>query len=71
MKLAYMQSICRGSACENYREVLVTCGQSEKGLAGDEWNLGELTRLSTEDFWTRAKTYTMGYDGHDYIAMEK
>ena len=49
----------------------MTCRKSGKELAGDEWTLGELTRLSAEDFWTWEKTDTMGYDGHDYLARYK
>ena len=35
-RLAYTQSILRGAALKKYREVLVTCRQSAKDLAGDE-----------------------------------
>ena len=42
-----------------------------KELAGDEWNLGDLTGISTEDFWTWAKTDTRGYDGNDYLDQDK
>ena len=50
---------------------MVTCKQSAKELAGDEWTLGDLSGLSTEEFWTWAKTDTIGYDGHPYLAMDK
>ena len=50
---------------------MVTCRQSEKELTGDEWNLGDLTGLSAEDFWTWSNTDTMGYNGHDYLAQDK
>ena len=49
----------------------MTCRQSEKELAGDEWTLGKLTGLSEEDFWTWAKTDTTGYGGHYYLARDK
>ena len=45
----------------------MTCRQLEKDIAGDEWNLGELTGISTEDFWTWLDTDTTGYDGHYYL----
>ena len=47
------------------------CKQSEKDIAGDEWNLGKLIRLSEEEFWTWGKTDTTGYDRHDYLALGK
>ena len=64
-RLDYTQRILRGAALKKYQEVLVTCRQSEKELAGDEWTLGGLTGLSAEDFWNLEKTDTMVYDGHD------
>ena len=70
-RIAYTQHILRGSVLKKYREVLVTCRQSAKELAGDEWTFGKLTGLSTEDFWTWAKTYITGYDRHDYLARDK
>ena len=30
-----------------------------------------MTGLSAEEFWTWEKTYTTGYDGHDYLARDK
>ena len=64
-RLSYTQHILGGAALKKYREVLVTCRQLEKELAGDEWTLGDLAGLLVEDFWTWAKTDTTGYDGHD------
>ena len=49
----------------------MTCRHLAKELAGDEWTLGKLTRLSAEDFWTWEKTYITGYDGDDYLAWDK
>ena len=69
--LAYTQRILRGAAIKLYQEVLVTCKHTAKELAGDEWNLGHLTGLSSEYFWTWANTDTTGYDGHDYLAQDK
>ena len=40
-------------------------------MAGDEWNLGKLAGLSKGYFWAWAKTDTMGYDGHVYLAMDE
>ena len=48
----------------------MTCKQSSKEIAGYEWTLGEMTGISTEDFWTWAKTDTPGYDGNDYLALD-
>ena len=50
---------------------MVTCKQLEKELVGDEWTLGDLIGVSTEEFWTWAKTDTIGYDGHPYLAIDK
>ena len=70
-RVAYTQRILKGSALKKYREFLVACRQSAKELAGYEWKLGELAGLSTEYLWTWTKTYTTGYDGHAYLAMDK
>ena len=70
-RLAYKKGILRGAALKKYREVLVTCRQSAKELAGDEWTLVNLTGLSAEDFWTWEKTDTTGYDGNDHLAQDK
>ena len=48
----------------------MTCKQSAKELVGDEWTLGDPSRVSTEDFWTWVKTDTIGYDGHPYLAID-
>ena len=69
--LAYTQRIHRRAVIKKQKEVLVTCRQQAKELAGDEWTLGKLTGLSLEDFWTWAKKDTTGYDGHDYISQDK
>ena len=50
---------------------MVTCRQLAKELAGDEWTLGKLDRISAEEFWNWAKTDTTGYDGHDYLDLDK
>ena len=49
----------------------MTCRQLAKELAGDEWTLGKLNGLSAEEFWTWEKMDTTGYDGHDYLALDK
>ena len=38
---------------------------------GDEWTLGDLSRVSTDDFWTWAKSDTIRYDRHAYLAIDK
>ena len=43
----------------------------EKELAEDEWDIGKLAGLSTEDFWTWANTDTKGYDRHPFLARDK
>ena len=70
-RLAYMQRILRGPSIKKYREILVTCKQSAKELAGDEWTLGDLGGVSIEDFWTGEKSDTIGYDGHAYLGINK
>ena len=47
----------------------MTCKQWAKEFVGDEWTLGNMNGLSTEEFWTWAKKDTTGYDGHSYLAM--
>ena len=66
-----MQSILRGSGLKKYQEVLVTCKQSAKDLAGDKWTLVNLSGVSTEDFRIWTKTDTIGYDGNPYLAIDK
>ena len=51
-RLACTHHILRGSELKKHLEVLVTCKQTAKELAGDEWTLGDMRRLPTEDFWT-------------------
>ena len=46
--LAYTQRILGGAALKKHQEVLVTFRQSVKELAGDDWTLGEMTRLAAE-----------------------
>ena len=33
--------------------------------------MGDMSGLSTEDFWNWANTDTTGYDGHPYLANDK
>ena len=47
------------------------CKQSTKELAGDEWTLGDMSGVSTEDFWTLANTDNIGYYGHPYLDIDK
>ena len=70
-RLAYRQRILRVSALKKYQEVLVTCKKLTKELAGDKWTLGDLSGVSTEDFWNWAKTDTIGYDEHPYLTIDK
>ena len=42
-----------------------------KELTGYEWNLGKLTELSSEYFWTWENTDTTGYDRHAYLTLDK
>ena len=49
----------------------MTCKQSAKELAGDEWTLGDLSRVSTEDLWTWEKSDTIRYGKHAYIEIDK
>ena len=70
-RLVYTQRILIGAALKKYREVLMTCKQSAKELADDEWTLGNMNGLSPEDFWNWVKTDTTGYDRHPYLAIDK
>ena len=54
-RLACTQRILRGAVLKKHWEVLVTCKQSAKELADDAWTLGDMSRLSAENFWTWAK----------------
>ena len=47
-RLAYTQRILRGFAVKKSSEVLVTWTKLSKELAGDEWTLGDMTRLAAE-----------------------
>ena len=38
----------------------MTCKKLVKELAGDEWTLGDMSGLSTEDFYTWSKMDTTG-----------
>ena len=49
----------------------MTCKQSAKYIAGDEWTLGDMSEVSTEDFWNRENTDTIGYDRHPYLDIDK
>ena len=49
----------------------MTFKHSAKELAGNEWTLGDLSGVSMEYLWTWAKTDTIGYDGHPYLAIDK
>ena len=42
-----------------------------KDLARDSWTLRELKEISTDDFWTWAKKYGIGYDGDAYLGLDK
>ena len=50
---------------------MVTCKQLAKELAGDEWTLGNLSGVPTEDFLTWVRTDTIGHDGHTYLSIDK
>ena len=45
-----MQRIMRGAALKKYKAVLLECNQLAKDLAGENWTLGDLKELSTDDF---------------------
>ena len=38
---------------------------------GDKWNLDELKGLSMGHFWAWDKKDGVGYDGHDYLRLDK
>ena len=70
-RIAYIQSILRETAIKKYQEVMVTCTQLLKELAGDECTLRDMTALTAEYFWTWAKMDTTGYVGHPYLSIDK
>ena len=49
--IQYMQSILRGKALNKYKQVMVGCKELMKGLAGYQWNLGEMKDVTMEKFW--------------------
>ena len=49
----------------------MTYKQLAEELTSDEWNLGDMSGLFTEDFWNWSKTDNIGYDGHLYLAIDK
>ena len=54
--IAYMQRILRGAALKKYKAVLMECKEQAKDLTRDNYTLGDLKALSTEDFWNWAKS---------------
>ena len=70
-RIAYIQRILRETAIKKYQEVMVTCTQLLKELAGDECTLRDMTALTAEYFWTWAKMDTTGYVGHPYLSIDK
>ena len=38
---------------------------------GDKWNLGNMSGISADYFWTWAKMDTTGYDRYVYLAIDK
>ena len=70
-RLAYTYCIIIRAALEKYPEVLVTCRKLAKELTIYEQNLGKLTGLSAEKFWTWDKTGTTGYGVHVYLDLYK
>ena len=69
--LVCAQLVIRGSALKKYQEVLVTCKQSSKELAGADWTWGDIKGLYTEAFWDWEKTGITGYDVHPYLPNDK
>ena len=49
----------------------MTCKHLAKDLAGDKWTLGDLSGVSTEDFWNWKKMDTIGYEENLYLAIYK
>ena len=70
-RAAHAQRILRGAALKKYKAVLLECKNSEKDLVGYSCNLGKLKELSTDEFWTWAKSDGIGYDGDAYLVLDK
>ena len=62
-RVVYTKRTLRGDALKKYKVVLVECKKLEHDLVGDSWDLGNLKELSTDNFWTWANKYGIGYDG--------
>ena len=65
-RVAYTNHILRGAALKTHKAVMVECNQSAKDLAGYKWDLGALKELSTDELWTWANKYGIGYDRDAY-----
>ena len=70
-RMVYTQRILGGAALLKYQDFLVIRFPLAKELAGDEWTLGKLARISAKYFWNRAKPDTTGYDRHDCLDWDK
>ena len=57
--IKYTERILIVAALKIYRQVLAECKESEKGLAGDQWNLMLLKILTMEQFWDWTKVGTI------------
>ena len=52
LRIKYTESILQGPAIKNFRQVLVECKDSEKGLYGYQWSIGWTNDVTMKQFWT-------------------
>ena len=70
-RVAYTQSIMRGALLKKYKAVMLGCKQLAKDIAGEKCTLGELKRLSIDDFWNWSKSDRTYYERDTYLGLDK
>ena len=48
ISIKYTERILRGPELNKFRQVLLECKESAKGLVGDQWNLGSSNSVTME-----------------------
>ena len=49
-RVNYTQRIIRGAPLKKYKTILTECNEIAKGIYGDQWALGEVKDVTTEQF---------------------